>query len=77
MTSGGLNTLLQMLEHAEFRRSFLGDPRGTLQREGIDGVPQDFLNVLADLSYEELRLLGNVGGELRVVAGVDDGGLLF
>lgn len=73
----GLTRLLQSLEHAEFRRSFLNDPTGTLTREGIDGIGQHFTDVLADLTYEELRVLGNVGAELRVLVGEDGGGLLF
>ncbi len=72
----GLNTLLEMLKHAEFCRSFVTDPRGALVSRQIDGIPQSFLDFLADLSYEELRLLGNVGEELKVATSGGDG-LLF
>ena len=72
-----LSTLLDLLQHAEFRRSFLNDPRGTAEARGADGVGQHLLNVLADLSYEELSLLGRVGSELKVVLGPDASGFMF
>ena len=76
MVNDGLNTLLEMLSSAEFRKAFVVDPTSALQSRGIDGVPHNFLNVLAELSYEELRLVGNIGAELKAVVG-RDGGLLF
>lgn len=72
----GLNTLLEMLRHPEFCKSFSNDPMGTLQSREIEGVPYSLLNVLAELSYDELRLLGNIGAELHAAVGVN-GGLLF
>ncbi len=72
----GLNTLLEMLQHPEFCKSFANDPMGTLASRQIEGVPYHLLNVLAELSYGELRLLGNVGAELHSAVG-DEGGLLF
>ena len=72
----GLNKLLEMLQHAEFCKSFANDPMGTLDNRQIEGVPYSFLDVLAELSYEELRLLGNIGSALHAAVG-NDGGLLF
>ncbi len=72
-----LSTLLELLQHAEFRRSFLNDPRGAAELRGVDGVGQHLLDVLADLSYEELSLLGRVGSELKVVLGPDASGFMF
>ena len=72
----GLNTLLEMLQHPEFCKSFANDPMGTLTSRQIEGVPYSFVNVLAELSYDELRLLGNVGSELHTAVG-GNGGLLF
>ncbi len=72
----GLTNLLEWLKHAEFCKAFVLDPMGTLQSRDIQGVPYNFVNILAELSYDELRLVGRIGVELKAVAG-DGGGVLF
>lgn len=72
----GVTNLLEMLKHAEFCKAFVLDPMGTLQSRDIQGVPYNFVNVLAELSYDELRLVGKIGVELKAVVG-NDGGVLF
>ena len=72
----GLANLMHMLRNAEFCKAFVLDPMGALDSRKIDGVPYAFVNVLAELSYDELRLVGRLGVELKAVVG-DDGGLLF
>ncbi len=76
MANEGLTSLMEMLKYPEFCKAFVLDPMGTLQSRALEGVPYNFVNVLAELSYDELRLLGTVGAELQAVVG-DDGGLLF
>lgn len=60
-----LSKLVAMLEHAEFCRSFVSDPRGTLQREAIEPVAYEVVDALAELSYDELRVVGRVGAAIR------------
>ena len=76
MSNDGLNDLMDSLKFAEFCKAFANDPSAALKARNID-VPYHFLNVMAELSYDELRLLGNIGAELRVAAGDSDGPLLF
>jgi len=72
-----LAVLLQLLEGAAFRRAFLSDPGAALATNNVGAVGQQLLDVLADLTYEELRLIGNVGSELRVMLGNDADGFMF
>lgn len=72
-----LATLLQMLEHASFRRAFVSNPQAALTQHDVGGVGQHLLNVLAELSYEELSLIGHVGSELRAMLGAGAGGFMF
>jgi hypothetical protein len=53
---------LNVLAKTPVRKSFAADPMGTLQRAGIDpdSLPEEFLNVLADMSYEELTVVSRV-----------------
>jgi hypothetical protein len=53
---------LNVLAKAAVRKSFAADPVGTLKGAGIDpdSVPEEFLHVLADMSYEELTALSRV-----------------
>ena len=76
MANEGVADLMEWLKYPEFCKAFALDPMGTLASRKIDGVPYEFVNVLAELSYDELRLLGRIGVELKVVVG-DVGGVLF
>jgi hypothetical protein len=53
---------VSVLGDAAMRKSFSADPLGTLERAGIDygTVPKEFLDVLADMSYEELTVVSRV-----------------
>jgi hypothetical protein len=61
---------LNVLAKTAVRKSFAADPIGTLQGAGIDpsSVPEEFLNVLADMSYEELTVVSRVTDSM-----IDDG----
>ena len=76
MANEGLADLMDSLKYPEFCKAFALDPMGTLQNRKIDGVPYELVKVLAELSYDELRLGGNIGGELKVAVG-NGGGVIF
>ncbi len=62
-----LQALGTQLGSAGFRRDFLADPQAALAAVGIaPGVlPQEFIDRLAELSTTELRLVGDITGQLE------------
>jgi hypothetical protein len=56
----------EVLARPTMRRSFATDPLGTLERARIDAtaIPQGVLDTLADMSYEELAIVGTVAQSL-------------
>jgi hypothetical protein len=70
----------EVLARPTVRRSFATDPLGTLERTGIDvtAIPEGVLDTLADMSYEELGIVGSVAQSLidsRITLG--SSGLIF
>jgi hypothetical protein len=72
---------LKVLANTAVRKSFAADPIGTLRGAGIDpsSVPEQFLDVLADMSYEELTVVSRVSdsmiaADISITTGLD---LLF
>jgi len=53
----------KVLVPPELRQAFLSDPRGTLQRAGIDAdkIPPGILETLSGMSYEELSAVAGIG----------------
>lgn len=53
----------KVLVPPEMRRAFQSDPRGTLERAGIeaDKLPPDILETLSGMSYEELSAVAGIG----------------
>jgi hypothetical protein len=70
----------EVLVRPTMRRSFATDPLGTLERAGIEAtaIPQGVLDTLADMSYEELGIVGSVAQSL-VDSGIARGrrGIIF
>jgi hypothetical protein len=66
-----LASIANLITNTRVRRDFDHDPLGTLEREGVnvDALPDPVRNFLADLSYEELRLLAHMQ-ETMVAAGL-------
>lgn len=58
----GLTDLSTRLGSAAFRREFANTPLSALERAGIDlaTVPQTAVDALAELSPEELQVVGNL-----------------
>lgn len=59
-------SLQKVLERPATRKSFGIDPLGTLERAGvtIEDLPPEYVNVLAELSPEELDILGRVSSRV-------------
>jgi hypothetical protein len=70
----------EVLARPSTRRSFATDPLGTLERAGIDAqaIPERVPDTLADMSYEELGIVGSVAQSLKD-SGISPGrsGLIF
>ena len=51
-----------LITNTRLRRDFDNDPLGTLERKGVkvEALPKAVRTFLADLSYEELRLLARM-----------------
>jgi len=68
----------RVLAETAMRKSFAADPMGTLERAGIDpdSVPEEVLDVLADMSYEELTVVSRlsdsmIGAGISIHSGTD------
>ncbi len=57
-----LAKLIEIIQDSPQRRTFLEDPRGTLEKHGVDldVVPEKVLDTLGGLSYEELGVVVKV-----------------
>lgn len=69
-----LDTLSVVMEKASTRRAFLSDPWETLGEAGINRpAPNDpfyaLVDTLAEMSFEELTLIGRFGTGIRGVLG--------
>ena len=72
--AGGLQPLASSLQDPLFRRTFAIDPEAALSQAGIprETIPADILEVLIDLSPEELATLARVRRVLRAGNVPDD-----
>lgn len=77
-----LDAVLRVIHRPALRRSFLSDPEGTLREHGVDLTvfPESLVDVLADMSYEELSVVARLydeGCEHQLVIGrKSDGGVV-
>lgn len=53
----GLRQLAARLQDPSFRTAFANDPQAALTQAGIAAIPGDILDVLGDLSPQELAVL--------------------
>ncbi len=74
-SSDDLQKLGDLIADPELRKAFWLDPDATLDQQGVNkgAVPNELLDTLRDLSFDELRFLGRFRGTLlrAVEAGVD------
>lgn len=70
-------SLSQLADLLQFRERFSEDPRAALEQYDLRGVPDPALEVIADLSPEELRLFAQVQRKLGDVELGDENCLLF
>jgi hypothetical protein len=64
--SGSFAKLAELLRDPKQRKAFWIDPEGALEKAGVKpgDVPESVLEILRDLSYEELRVLARVNARL-------------
>lgn len=68
-------SLQRVLERPATRKSFGVDPLGTLERAGIavKDLPSEYVNVLAELSPDELDVLGRISSRIPTdIAAAED-----
>ena len=55
--------VIRLIGAPDHRKSFTGDPRGTLEKAGVnlEVVPKEVVDTLSELTYEELALLSRIG----------------
>ncbi len=73
-----LARILDVITRPALRRAFLANPMGTLERHGVnlDDVPTGFIDVLADMTYEELGVVARlVSYEEGIVIGQTPAGV--
>ncbi len=60
-----LAKVIQIIEDPDQRRTFLEDPNGTLEKQGVDVgiVPRQVVDTLGGLSFDELGLISRVSGD--------------
>ncbi|HEX2027347.1 MAG TPA: hypothetical protein VHF25_05050 [Nitriliruptorales bacterium] len=69
-----LDAVLKTINRPALRRSFLSDPERILKEQGVDleVFPRELIDVLADMSYDELSVVARLydeGCEHRLVIG--------
>ena len=65
------NVLAEKLGNSAFRRSFLATPQDALgQAEvGLEGLPAELIDALAELTPTELRLIGELVNRFKISPG--------
>jgi hypothetical protein len=64
-----LNELFENLRSSGFRRSFLADPSEAVAQVEAGGLPTEFVDALAELSPQELRLVADLANRFRILPG--------
>ena len=77
-----LQNLSAQLSKPAFRKSFFNDPYWALERAGInvDRIPEGIVDVLAQLSLEELNIIARLNSQRAIIdkaASGLEGGFLF
>jgi hypothetical protein len=60
-----------------FPEEFGRDPHQALKRQGLQSIPDEVVDALAELSPEELRLFARVHHKLSKVPPKDEMGIIF
>lgn len=67
---------LHVITQPALRRAFLANPLKTLEEHGAGGLPAGLVNALADMTYEELKVVARlVSYEQGIVIGTTEQGL--
>lgn len=55
-----LGRALYVISRPALRRAFLSDPLGTLKEHGAGDLPRELVDVLADMTYEQLSVVARL-----------------